>query len=209
MTVKLQSFETGPLGVNCYIVADSDSKEGIVIDAGGNADQLLRYIKAEGIHIQVLLNTHGHGDHIGAVDALRDALKVPLLMHAADQPMLGDAKKNLSAFMGFPVTARPAEGTLEDGQRISAGALSFEVLHTPGHSPGGICLLGMGMLFSGDSLFAESIGRCDFPGASQTQLLVSLQQKVMILPDAIRVYPGHGPDTSIAWERRHNLYLQQ
>ena len=122
--------------------------------------------------------------------------------------MLADARANLSAYMGFTVQAAPADAFLQDGETLQVGHMSFTVLHTPGHSPGGICLFGEGVLFSGDSLFAESIGRCDFPGASETELVAALQKKILPLPDDVKVYPGHGPGTTIGWERQHNPYLQ-
>lgn len=207
MSIEMRSFETGPLGVNCYILWDKETREGMVIDAGGNAQELLDFIASEKLKIQFIVNTHGHGDHIGANDALRDALRVPLLIHSADQVMLTDSRKNLSAFMGVPVVCRAAEENLQDGQEISFADAHFKILYTPGHSPGGVCLYGEGRLFSGDSLFAESVGRCDFPGASESQLIQALQAKVMILPDETRVYPGHGPATTIGWEHLHNPYL--
>ncbi len=208
MSIEMRSFETGPLGVNCYIVWDKESRQGMVVDAGGNAPELLQFIASEKLQIHFLINTHGHGDHIGANDVLRDALGVPLRIHEADRSMLLDAKKNLSAFMGVPVVCRAAEETLQDGQELCFADARFKVLYTPGHSPGGICLYGEGLLFSGDSLFAESVGRCDFPGASESQLIKALQMKVMILPPETRVYPGHGPATTIGWEQLHNPYLR-
>ena len=206
--MRMKSFTVGPLGVNCYVLQDDFSDAGLVIDPGGNAEELLQYLKQEHISLQTIVNTHGHGDHIGADDRLRQATGARLLIHAADAPMLADARANLSAYMGFTVQAAPADAILQDGETLQVGHMSFTVLHTPGHSPGGICLFGEGVLFSGDSLFAESIGRCDFPGASETELVAALQKKILPLPDDVKVYPGHGPGTTIGWERQHNPYLQ-
>ncbi len=206
--MRMKSFTVGPLGVNCYVLQDDFSDAGLVIDPGGNAEELLQYLKQEHISLQTIVNTHGHGDHIGADDRLRQATGARLLIHAADAPMLADARANLSAYMGFTVQAAPADAFLQDGETLQVGHMSFTVLHTPGHSPGGICLFGEGVLFSGDSLFAESIGRCDFPGASETELVAALQKKILPLPDDVKVYPGHGPGTTIGWERQHNPYLQ-
>lgn len=206
--MQMKAFMVGPLGVNCYVLKDEFSGEGMVIDPGGSAAEILAYIKAEKIAVRYILNTHGHGDHIGGNDALRQGTGARLLIHGADAPMLTDPKKNLSAYMGFQAQAAAADEFLTDGQQLSVGHLSFQVLHTPGHSPGGICLFGEGVLFSGDSLFAESVGRCDFPGASEAALLKSLRDKVLPLPDEVRVYPGHGPATTIGWERQHNPYLR-
>ena len=206
--MRMKSFTVGPLGVNCYVLQDDFSDAGLVIDPGGNAEELLQYLKQEHISLQTIVNTHGHGDRIGADDRLRQATGARLLIHAADAPMLADARANLSAYMGFTVQAAPADAFLQDGETLQVGHMSFTVLHTPGHSPGGICLFGEGVLFSGDSLFAESIGRCDFPVASETELVAALQKKILPLPDDVKVYPGHGPGTTIGWERQHNPYLQ-
>ena len=165
-------------------------------------------LEQEKIHLEAILLTHGHGDHIGAVDALRDAMGAKLWIHAADAPMLSEAKKNLSVFMGFSIETRPADHFLTDGQMLSVAGISLQVFHTPGHTPGGVCFYLENILFSGDSLFAESVGRCDFPGASSAQLIAALQEKIMCLPDETKVYPGHGPATSIGWERLYNPYLQ-
>lgn len=209
MSMDIRSFVVGPIDVNCYIVQDTETKQGMVVDPGGDGESLWKYIQSEGIKIQVIVNTHGHGDHIGAVDFLRQKTGAPFMLHADDAQMVLDAKQNLSAYMGFAVTTKPADALLSDGQVLSVGGLQFKVLHTPGHSPGGVCLLGEGVLFSGDSLFAESVGRCDFPGASAQQLLASLKEKLLNLPKDTKVYPGHGPATSIGWEKMHNPYLQE
>jgi len=204
----IKSFVVGPIGVNCYVVSDADSGQGIIIDPGGNAEEILAYVRAEKIAVQAIINTHGHGDHIGANDAVRKATGAPLLMHAADQYMLTDARANLSAFMGYQALSAPPDRLLTEGDEIAFAGGSFRVVHTPGHSPGGICLIGEGVVFSGDTLFAESIGRCDFPGGSELELVRSVREKLLPLPDETRVYPGHGPETTIGWERRYNPYLQ-
>jgi hydroxyacylglutathione hydrolase len=207
MMIEMQSFEVGPLGVNCYVLWEKNTKEGLVIDPGGDVADILQYITAKDIHVVAIVNTHGHGDHIGANDSLREATGAKLFIHQADAYMLADLKENFSAYMGVPAISKPADGFLADGDIVAFGDSRFSVMHTPGHSPGGICLLGGGMLFSGDSLFSGSIGRCDFPGASAEQLISALKEKVLPLPDETMVYPGHGPSTSIGQERRHNPYL--
>jgi hydroxyacylglutathione hydrolase len=204
----IKSFVVGPIGVNCYVVSDADSGQGIIIDPGGNAEEILAYVRAEKIAVQAIINTHGHGDHIGANDAVRKATGAPLLLHAADQYMLTDARANLSAFMGYQALSGPPDRLLAEGDEIAFEGGSFRVVHTPGHSPGGICLIGEGVVFSGDTLFAESIGRGDFPGGSEIELVRSVREKLLPLPDETRVYPGHGPETTIGWERRYNPYLQ-
>lgn len=202
----IRSFAVGPLEVNCYVVSDA-SGEGVVIDPGGGADTVLAYIRERGIAVKAVLDTHGHGDHIGANDAVRDAVRVPLYIHAADAPMLGDSRLNFSFFMGYQALSRPAEHFLAEGDTVRFGRSSLRVLHTPGHSAGGLCFVGDGVVFTGDTLFAGSIGRCDFPGGSETELVGHIKRKLLALPDDTAVYPGHGPASTIARERMGNPYL--
>ena len=205
--MKVEYFVVGPIDVNCYVISD-DNGIGAVIDPGGNAERILAYIKKENLDIRYVLNTHGHGDHIGADDAVRDGTGAPLYIHAADADMLTDARKNLSAFMGYQALARPADVLLHGGEEITVGDIKLKVVCTPGHSAGGVCFVGEGFVFSGDALFADSIGRTDFPGGSQVELVSSIRRELMVLPDETEVYPGHGPKTTIGWERVYNPYLQ-
>lgn len=209
MSISIQSFVVGPIMVNCYVIKDADTGKGVVIDPGGNPQDIQDYIRQQHIAIDYVLNTHGHGDHIGANDAICNATDAKLLIHQADADMLTDTRRNLSIYMGFSALSRPADGFLVEGQVIQFGHCELEIIHTPGHSPGGVCLLDRQdqVLFSGDSLFAQSIGRCDFPGASQTDLVAALKKKILVLDDRIRVYPGHGPITEIGWERQNNPFL--
>ncbi|MBE6098143.1 MAG: MBL fold metallo-hydrolase [Schwartzia succinivorans] len=205
--MKVEYFVVGPIDVNCYVISD-DNGIGAVIDPGGNAERILAYIKKENLDIRYVLNTHGHGDHIGADDAVRDGTGAPLYIHAADADMLTDARKNLSAFMGYQALARPADVLLHGGEEITVGDIKLKVVCTPGHSAGGVCFVGDGFVFSGDALFADSIGRTDFPGGSQVELVSSIKRELMVLPDETEVYPGHGPKTTIGWEKVYNPYLQ-
>ncbi|MDY6296089.1 MAG: MBL fold metallo-hydrolase [Schwartzia succinivorans] len=205
--MKVEYFVVGPIDVNCYVISD-DNGIGAVIDPGGNAERILAYIKKENLDIRYVLNTHGHGDHIGADDAVRDGTGAPLYIHAADADMLTDARKNLSAFMGYQALARPADVLLHGGEEITVGDIKLKVVCTPGHSAGGVCFVGDGFVFSGDALFADSIGRTDFPGGAQVELVGSIKRELMVLPDETEVYPGHGPKTTIGWERVYNPYLQ-
>ena len=204
--MKIQSLVVGPVAANCYLLSDEGGK-GIVIDPGGDAPAILDKIRKEHITVEAILNTHGHSDHIAANDALRDATGAPLYIHAADEHMLTDPRANLSLFMGGNVVSRPAEHHLKEGDILCVGAMAFKVLHTPGHSPGGVCFAGEGVLFSGDTLFADSIGRTDFPGGSLPQLIGVIKEKLMALPDDTVVYAGHGPSTTIGRERQYNPYL--
>jgi len=206
-TLTIRSFAVMPFDENCYVVSDNTG-EGVVIDPGGMASTILEYIREAKLSIKAVLNTHGHCDHIGADDAIRDATEAPLYIHKEDAPMLGDVKLNLSAFMGFRALARPAEHLLSEGDVISFGQSKLEVLHTPGHSKGGVCFVGDGVVFTGDTLFAGSIGRSDFPGGSEVELIGNIKKRLLVLPDDMKVYSGHGPSSEIGWERKCNPYLQ-
>lgn len=205
--LTIRSFAVMPFDENCYVVSD-DTGEGVVIDPGGMAKEILAYIREKKLSIQAVLDTHGHCDHIGANDAIRDETGAPLYIHKADAPMLSDMRLNLSAFMGFKALSRPAEHLLSEGDKISFGQSELEVIHTPGHTVGGVCFVGDGVVFTGDTLFAGSIGRSDFPGGSEIELIGNIKKKLLALPDEMKVYSGHGPSSEIGWERQCNPYLQ-
>lgn len=205
--LTIRSFAVMPFDENCYVVSD-DTGEGVVIDPGGMAKEILAYIREKKLSIQAVLDTHGHCDHIGANDAIRDETGAPLYIHKADAPMFSDMRLNLSAFMGFKALSRPAEHLLSEGDKISFGQSELEVIHTPGHTVGGVCFVGDGVVFTGDTLFAGSIGRSDFPGGSEVELIGNIKKKLLALPDEMKVYSGHGPSSEIGWERQCNPYLQ-
>ncbi len=205
--LTIQSFAVMPFDENCYVVSD-ETGEGVVIDPGGMAKQILAYIREAKLSIVAVLNTHGHCDHIGANDEIRDETGAPLYIHREDAAMISDMKLNLSAFMGFRVMSRPAEQLLSEGDKITFGQSELEVLHTPGHTKGGVCFVGEGVAFTGDTLFAGSIGRSDFPGGSERDLIGNIKKKLLALPDETKVYSGHGPSSEIGWERKCNPYLQ-
>ena len=205
--LTIRSFAVMPFDENCYVVSD-ETGEGVVIDPGGMASAILAYIREAQLSIKAVLDTHGHCDHIGANDEIRDATGAPLYIHKADAPMLSDMRLNLSAFMGFKALSRPAEHLLSEGDKISFGQSELEVLHTPGHTIGGVCFLGDGVAFTGDTLFAGSIGRSDFPGGSEVELIGNIKKKLLALPDETKVYSGHGPSSEIGWERQCNPSLQ-
>lgn len=211
----------GPLEINCYLVGCPETRQGIVFDAGAEAPWIIKRIKELGLDVKLMLNTHGHLDHIGAVDAVREATGAPFWIHPADVPMLQDPRLNLSAYMGKPITARPPDGLLTDGQEFQVGTLRIRTIHTPGHTPGGVVFLvsradqagGAGHLepvraITGDTLFAGSVGRTDFPGGSHEQLIASIRTKLFTLGDAVEVHPGHGPSSTIGDERAFNPYVR-
>jgi glyoxylase-like metal-dependent hydrolase (beta-lactamase superfamily II) len=205
--MKLNQLTVGQLGVNCYIVSCEDTKEALVIDPGDNAEKILEKIEQENLQVKYIVNTHGHADHIGANNILKNKTNAAIAIHIEDAPMIGDPKLNLSVYIGTSIISDSADIILNDGDTITIGNVNLSVLHTPGHTKGGICLVTEGALFSGDTLFAESIGRCDFPDGSMNDLIHSIQSQLMSLSDDVKVYPGHGSVTTIGWERIHNPYL--
>jgi glyoxylase-like metal-dependent hydrolase (beta-lactamase superfamily II) len=178
-----------------------------VIDPGGDVERIMTVLYRLTARVRSIVNTHGHVDHIVANRALKRRTGAEVLIHRADAEMLIDARQNFSNMLAEPVTSPPADRLLEGGDVIRIGDLELRVAHTPGHSPGGISLLGDGMVFSGDTLFAGSIGRWDFPGASYNLLLASVRNKLLVLDDETMVYPGHGPATTIGEEKRHNPFF--
>ncbi len=197
----------GPLQVNCYILADEKTKEAVVIDPGDDADDILKIVREKGFRVKYLINTHAHFDHVGANKAVKEATGAELLLHEADAPVLAAASHQSPSFGLSPVVSPPADRYLKHGDVVTAGEVSLKVLHTPGHSPGGISLLEQGIVFTGDSLFAGSIGRTDLPGGDLLTLLRSIKTNLMVLPDETKVFCGHGPASTIGEERRENPFL--
>ncbi|WP_122627001.1 MBL fold metallo-hydrolase [Lucifera butyrica] len=206
--MKVIRFEVGNLGTNCYIAYCEQTRQAAVIDPGGNAAQILDILAGQKLQVKLIINTHGHVDHIAANGEVQNATGAAVLIHPRDAGMLTNPQQNLSSFIGGEVVLKPADRLINDGDIIPVGNTELTVLHTPGHTPGGICLKGDDLLFSGDTLFAESIGRTDFPGGSYQQLITAIQEKLMVLPDGMKVLPGHGPETTIGWERTHNPFIQ-
>ncbi|HHY38244.1 MAG TPA: MBL fold metallo-hydrolase [Clostridia bacterium] len=203
----LETVVVGDLGTNCYIVACEKTKEALIIDPGAEPDRIVRLVEKLGVKVVGILNTHGHADHIGADEALRRKLDVPLMIHREDAPLLHSPGRNLSLWGGFDLRISPAERLLEEDDEIKVGELTFKVVHTPGHTPGGICLVGHGKAFCGDTLFAGSVGRTDLPGGSWGQLIDSIKKKIMTLADETEVFPGHGPSTTVGEERSSNPFV--
>lgn len=202
----LKKLVVGPFGSNCYIVGSESAKEGMIIDPGDEAEVILARVKDSGLEIRSIILTHGHIDHIGALKEVKEATGAEVAVHADEAESL--RKQPLSKMFGLAYPTPPApDRLLQDGDSIDIGDLHFLVLHTPGHSPGGICLLGEGILFSGDTLFNFGIGRTDLPGGNYSQLMDSIHTRLMTLADDTIVYPGHGPETTISAERRGNPFL--
>ncbi|ABO49274.1 beta-lactamase domain protein [Desulforamulus reducens MI-1] len=203
-------IETLPVGsyeANCYIIGCEETRKAVVVDPGDEAERIQERLKKLNFKVEAIVLTHGHSDHIGAVGDLQRATAAQVLIHKDDAEMLINPAKNLSTWMGEHMVFNPADRLLVDGDTIQIGNITLEVLHTPGHTPGGICLKAGKDLFSGDTLFAQSIGRSDFPGGSHSTLIGSIKSKLLVLSDETKVYPGHGPASTIGQEKRHNPFF--
>lgn len=200
----------GALETNCWLAADGSGGPLVVIDPAGDADVLLEEIGRRDVAAVVL--THGHFDHLGAAKATIEATGAPLLVHRLDAEAAVDSQGNGGRMFGFEQVAPPADRLLEDGDIVQAGELSLRVLHTPGHTPGSVCLFADAggddapHLFAGDTLFAGSVGRTDFPGGDGRALARSLRERLADLPTETVVHTGHGPDTTIGLEARRNPF---
>lgn len=206
--MKLKRFPLGMLWTNCYVVS-GNSGETVVVDPGGPTEEVQAYLDQEKLSLEWVLLTHGHGDHIFGVGELRGRAKKGVAISEGDAGCLTSASQNLSKHMGQAIDFAPAEHILMDGEKLQVGGMTIEVIHTPGHTPGGCCFYVTegeeSILLSGDTLFARSIGRSDLPGGDEGTLIHSLE-KLARLPDSLRVYPGHGPDTTIGDERALNPF---
>ncbi len=205
----LMRLIVGPLQVNCYILADEKTKEAVVIDPGDDAEDILKIIREKGLTIKYIVNTHAHFDHVGANAKLKEATGAEILLHEADAELLTSSSGQARMFGMKTASSPPADRYIRDGDVITAGEVSLTVLSTPGHSSGGISLLEDDMVFTGDALFAGSIGRTDLPGGDLMTLVGSIKTKLLDLPDDTRVFPGHGPDSTIGVEKKENPFLNQ
>ena len=207
MSLSFMRLVLGDLGTNCYIIGDPDSQEAFVIDPD-DGPAVVDTLKERGLTCVGILLTHGHSDHIHGVQTLMDTYWAPVYIHERDLPCLYDPQVNLSALHGRPVTITGGTiKTVKDGQHIGSGKMDFQVLETPGHTVGGVCYYMAPAVFVGDTLFRGSVGRTDFPGGNFETLVQSIRTKLFTLPDQTMAYPGHGPETQIAFEKETNPYL--
>ena len=202
----LRKMELGDFGANCYLVGDEDTKEGMIIDPGADGGSIMKQVKVLGLNIKIIVLTNSHIDHVGGLADVKKATGAVIAIHENEAPFLLKQPR-LMEFMPPTPPSPPADRLLKDGDVITVGKLKFKVLHTPGHTSGGICLLGDGIVFTGDTLFNYSIGRADFPGSDYDQEMNSIRSKLMTLPDETKVYPGHGPATTIGAERKGNPFI--
>lgn len=199
----LKRFVVGLLETNCYLVADALTKEACLIDPGSGPYPIKNFIKKEGLDLKFIINTHGHGDHIGA----NAFFGVPIFIHKLDKDFLKDPGRNMSRLFMTGIVSPWAEKLLEEGDILSLGGLELKVLHTPGHTPGSVSLVLDGVVFTGDALFAGSIGRTDFEYGDQDQLIRSITQKLLTLEDDTVIYPGHGEPSTIGEEKKSNPFF--
>jgi glyoxylase-like metal-dependent hydrolase (beta-lactamase superfamily II) len=203
----VKTLAVGPIMANCFIAGCEETLQAAVIDPGDEVDKILYSLAELKLTVKVIINTHGHFDHIGANKLLQDATGAPIMIHPLDAPMLNQISSSAAAWGLSAENSRPSDRDLQDGDEITFGNITLTVLHTPGHTPGSISLYSDGHVFVGDALFSGSIGRTDFPGGIFETLKDSIQNKLFKLGDDVTVYPGHGPSTMIGQERRHNPFV--
>jgi glyoxylase-like metal-dependent hydrolase (beta-lactamase superfamily II) len=203
----LETVSVGSMQVNCYVLACEEGGRAMIIDPGDQAHKIRSVLDKHRLIPSMVINTHGHFDHI----ARDDEFGVTVYVHKQDLPMLRDAEKNLSAVFSIPCSVNSQVKTLEDKETIKLDCIELEVMHLPGHSPGGIGLLMKSprndIVFTGDTLFWRGVGRCDLPGGEESALAESIKEKLFVLPDGTKVYPGHGPETTIGQEKNGNPFI--
>lgn len=205
---KIDSRILGMVGTNCYLLCNMDIKECVLIDPADSQDEISRMIDESGCSLKGILLTHGHFDHIMAADAVRDKYGVKVYASCDEKNTLEQPHINLGEAYGLKLSVK-ADVWHKDGEILKLASFDIEALHTPGHTEGGSCyyVREIGVLFSGDTLFCGSVGRTDFPGGSMSEIVRSIKEKVMVLPDDTKVYPGHGEGTSVGYERVNNPFL--
>ncbi len=207
----VDTYTVGMLDTNCYLVGSVEEGEAVIIDPGFNTDiegqNLMKAADQNDLQIKYIVNTHGHPDHTSGNGFIKKATGASILVHEHDAPMLSEGGRNLAVLFGFSIAPSSPDRLLHDGDIIEVGSVRLKVIYTPGHSKGSISLLSNGVVFTGDALFAGSIGRYDLPGGSYKELMDSIKNKLAVLPDQTKVYPGHGPASTIGEEKMTNPFL--
>jgi glyoxylase-like metal-dependent hydrolase (beta-lactamase superfamily II) len=206
--MKIDNIVVGPLQVNCFIVYDEDSRDAIVVDPGDEAEKIIKLVEDRKLKVSRIVCTHGHFDHIGAVAGVKEKTGAAVMLHKGDLDIYMRADRQ-GALWGFHIEQPPAPDMyMVEGDEIAVGRFRLKVLHTAGHSPGGICLYGEGVVLSGDTIFAGSVGRTDFPGGSSAELKRSFA-RIIALPPETRIFSGHGPLTTVNNEKEHNFFVHE
>jgi len=202
-----EGLSVGPMDNNCYIIGCEETREAAVIDPGAEGGRILHKLEDLKLKCSYIILTHGHADHLGALGQVLDATGAQVMIHGGDADMLISPGRNLSMFTGMSLKFKAADRLLKDGDTVLVGKIELKIFHTPGHTQGGISILAGGKLITGDTLFAGSVGRSDFPGGNHDQLIKSIKEKIMVFPPETPVYPGHGPSSTVGEEGRHNPFL--
>ena len=206
--IKTEIILSGEFEVNCYIIYDDTSKKAIIIDPGQDGKKVIDKIENLKLKPELLINTHGHFDHTYSDDIIRQKYNIPLAIHKDDTEMLSDANKNFSTIIGNPMIIDKADIIFDKEETKETSFCKYSIIHTPGHSEGSICILINNILFAGDTVFKDSIGRTDLYGGNYDELILSLQ-KLKKLPQDLIIYPGHGPFTTLKDELKNNMYFNQ
>lgn len=203
----LESMQVGMMGVNCYLIGSEGTKEAAVIDPGGDAQKIAEKIKRANLTLKYIILTHAHIDHIMGVEELQKSTGAQVVVHHLEAPLLKDPQGNLSAVFDEPLTLPQPDLLVDEGDILKLGNLELKIFHTPGHTRGGMSILVDDKLFCGDTLFAGSVGRTDFPGGDMNALISSIKDKLFKLPEETQVFPGHMHTTSIGDEKRNNPFV--
>jgi hydroxyacylglutathione hydrolase len=201
--IHVETIVVGPLQVNCYVVSDTKTKKAFIVDPGAEAEKIKEYVVSNRLEPEFIINTHCHYDHIGA----NDVFDIPIFIHELDGPGLCDHTINLSIMLQARYVSPPAQKKLRDSETLSFCAEELLIIHTPGHSPGSICIKMGERLFAGDTVFRGSIGRTDLPGGDSRQIMKSIRTKILTFDSDLEILPGHGDPSSLEWERQHNFFL--